>query len=150
MFKKLRLSQLDTLGAALSAACAVHCAAQPLLLAFLPFLGLGFLLDERLESAFLLFSLCLASYTLWRASRQHHQKWAWPLLGLGALLIAASRLAGFEGLEMPLAVSGASAVALAHGVNLVLQQRRLHQHSEHCAHTPTPAETRPLGQAVQA
>ncbi|MGV3522678.1 MAG: MerC domain-containing protein [Candidatus Sericytochromatia bacterium] len=131
--------RLDLLGAMLSFACALHCALQPLLLMALPVMGLGGLLDERVESYFLAGSLVLASVLVVSGSRHHGQKQAWPILALGAAAIVASRLPWFESWEMPLAVMGALGITSAHALNLRLHRRHHAQTHLHSV-LPAPAE----------
>ena len=121
-------AKLDTLGASLSFACALHCALQPLLLALLPLLGMGFLLDEKLETVFLGFSILLAGSTVISGWRHHRQPQALPVLGLAAMLIVFSRVPAFEHLEVPMAVSGALGIMSSHLYNLRLH-RRFHKHA---------------------
>lgn len=116
---------IDRLGASLSLLCALHCALQPLLLATLPLLGLGVLLNEELESVFLLLSLVMAFWSLSAGMRHHGQKWLWGLWLLSGSLIAGSRL--WENFEMPLAVAGALGIVACHSLNLFFD--RHHQHS---------------------
>lgn len=150
---------LDRLGASLSFACAIHCALQPLLLALLPLIGLGFLLDERLESIFLACSILLASATVISGWRHHRQPQALPLLGAAVVLIIASRLPGLAFAEVPLAVSGALGIMSAHLYNLRLHRRMHgeHRHADHAqAHVACEApllETEPsleLASVVEA
>lgn len=115
----------DKLGATLSLACALHCALQPLLLLVLPFVGLGFLMNERLETVFLVFSVLLATYSLVSGWRHHGQKRAFPVLMVGVLCIVASRL--WEAYEPALAITGALGIVVAHLYNMRLHQR-YHQH----------------------
>lgn len=120
--------RLDRLGAGLSFACAIHCALQPLLLVLLPFIGLGFILDERLETAFLAFSIVLASATILGGWRHHRQPQALPLLPVAVGLIVSSRLPQFAAWEIPLAVGGALSIMSAHLYNLRLHRRA---HGDH-------------------
>lgn len=129
------VKRLDAVGASLSLACALHCALQPVLLAVLPLLGLGMLLDENLESLFLGFSILLASATIVSGWRHHRQPHALPLLFLAVGLIVSSRVPAFEALEMPLAVSGALSIMSAHLFNLRLHRKAHGDHAdEHQAH----------------
>lgn len=135
-FVSSQASRLDKLGASLSFACAIHCAAQPLLLALLPLMGLGVLLDERLESIFLVCSVILASSTVIGGWRHHRQPQALPLLGLAVVLIVCSRLPLLEAFEIPLAVSGALGIMSSHLYNLYLHRKSHpdHSHAPHSHH----------------
>lgn len=122
---------LDTLGASLSFACAIHCAMQPVLLAILPLMGLGFLMNEQLESLFLACSILLASITVISGWRHHRQTQALPLLVLAAGLIILSRIPAFEAHEAPLAIFGALGIMSSHLLNLWLhRQAHPHHHSQ--------------------
>lgn len=110
-----RQEKLDRFGAGLSLVCALHCALHPLLLLSLPLIGLGFLLNEQLESLILIFSVIFALGVLGGSLRTHGQKQVlWPWLA-GALLIALSRV--FHEGEVLLAVAGALILAGAHLLN---------------------------------
>lgn len=126
---KSRLNQLDTLGAGLSFACALHCALQPLLLAMLPLMGLGFLLDERLETLFLAGAIVLASATVISGWRHHRQPQALPVMALAAVIVMMSRFPALETYEMPLAVIGALGIMSSHLLNLWLH-KRYHLHHQ--------------------
>lgn len=122
------VKKLDILGAGLSLACAVHCAAQPLLLIVLPTIGLGFLMNEQVETLFLAATIILAGWTL-STGRKKHRQWTpvFPWL-LGFVLIVGSR--SFEHLEQVLAVSGALSIALAHFMNQwLLNKKQPHNHT---------------------
>lgn len=115
----------DKLGASLSLACALHCAFQPLLLMALPFLGLGFLMNEQVETVFLGFSVLLASWSIVAGIRHHGQRQALPVLILASLAILLSRFT--ETYEPLLAIAGALGIVAAHLYNLHLHKRH-HQH----------------------
>jgi hypothetical protein len=67
-------SYLAKLGAGLSLACAVHCATLPLLVTFLPLLGIGFLESHEFELGLLGLSIILALYVLGRDYQYLHKK----------------------------------------------------------------------------
>lgn len=132
---------IDRLGATLSVACALHCALQPLLLLALPFLGLGFLLNEQAETLFLIFSACLASISLVQGHRHHKNPGAFPVLAFSLSLIVASRLPGLIHLEMILAVTGALGIATAHGLNMYLH-RQFHRNAPSHSHSVSDSNLR--------
>ncbi|MDA0990951.1 MAG: MerC domain-containing protein [Verrucomicrobia bacterium] len=89
--------RIDVLGAAASMICAVHCMALPLLLAILPTIGLGFLLNESLEKGFVVASVLVAGLSLVWGIRLHGRWRAIPLYALGAgLLLLAMFVLGHQ------------------------------------------------------
>ena len=87
--------RVDRFGAVASTLCAVHCA----LCAFLPVafsaLGLGFLIGAAAEWVFTMLAVALAAGALVLGFRQHRSVKVAVLLGVGIVLLLASR-----GLEM--------------------------------------------------
>jgi hypothetical protein len=121
-----QLGRIDRLGASLSFLCALHCLLQPLLLLALPMVGLGFFLNENLETLFLTLTVILASFALLLGYRHHRNARVFPLLGGGIIFIVASRLPFLESLEMPLAVAGALLITSSHVINLRARKRLSH------------------------
>ncbi|MBF2055543.1 MAG: MerC domain-containing protein [Candidatus Sericytochromatia bacterium] len=118
-----RQEKLDRFGAGLSLVCALHCAMHPLLLLALPLIGLGFLLNEQLESLILIFSVIFALGVLGSSLREHGQKQVlWPWLA-GTALITLSRV--FHEGEVLLAVAGALSLAGAHLLNTWYSRRAI-------------------------
>ena len=109
------IKRFDKLGAGLSIACAIHCAAQPLLLVILPFIGLGFLMNEQLETIFLALTVILAAGTLLSGFKKHAKWIPWITWTLGTTFIVSSRL--IESQEQILAISGALSIAFTHFLN---------------------------------
>ncbi|MDF1505033.1 MerC family mercury resistance protein, partial [Roseisolibacter sp. H3M3-2] len=62
--------RLDVVGAAVACACACHCVAIPLVVALAPALGLGVLLDERVEGALFATTLVVGAASLGPAARR--------------------------------------------------------------------------------
>ena len=113
---------VDQFGAGLSLACAAHCMAAPLLLSLLPFVGLGFLADESVETLLLGTSLVLAVGSLCWGLRIHHQRRTLLLLGSALLLIVGGRLSPEETTEVVCVVLGAVLLACGHLLNRHLCQ----------------------------
>ena len=108
---------LDRVGMFVSTACAVHCAALPLLLTVA---GLGWLGDERFEWSIIIFSFAVASVRLFHSFfEQHRRRDALYLFLLGAafILAAKSELLEFSHAEAVLMTIGGSSIAFAHWRN---------------------------------
>ena len=118
-----QLGRIDRLGASLSFLCALHCLLQPLLLLALPMVGLGFFLNENLETLFLGVTVVLASFALLMGYRHHRNVLVFPFLGAGIAFIVASRIPTLENFEMPLAVIGALLITSSHVINLRVRKR---------------------------
>ena len=89
-------SWADWAGMTASVGCAIHCAAMPLVLAYLPTFGLGWLADEGFHRWMAIFCCVLAVAAFvpgWRS----HRSWtplAWGAVGLILLNTAAFGLEG--------------------------------------------------------
>jgi hypothetical protein len=105
----------DLAGAGLALACAIHCAALPLLTGLLAAGGLGWLASERFGHGVLAVSLALAGASLGRGIRRHRSSVPLTLLGLALPCFALAELV----LATPSAVASAASaggllVATAH------------------------------------
>jgi MerC mercury resistance protein len=113
-------NSLDRLGAAVSLACAAHCAVMPLFVGLLPLAGLGFLAGEQTEWALAGLSIGVGSLSLIPSYARKHRQWR-PLLlfAFGASLIIVVRLLAEEGsrLEAPTMALGALLIVFAHMIN---------------------------------
>jgi hypothetical protein len=113
----------DRAGVVVAVACALHCAALPLAAGLLSAMGLGLLLDERIEVALLMLAGLIGGWSLWPAFRRRHRR-ILPLLLFGSGLLALIAVRRFEDaaavLEIPMILVGAGAVASAHLLNLSL------------------------------
>jgi hypothetical protein len=111
------------MGVGAAVLCGVHCALLPLAAGLLSAIGLGLLLDERIELALLMLAGLVGVWSLWPAFRRQHGR-ILPLLlfAAGLLVMGWVRLteAGETPLERPAMVAGAAAVAVAHLTNLRL------------------------------
>lgn len=139
------LKHVDQLGASLSLVCALHCALQPLLLVALPLVGLGFLMNELLETIFLGFSLTLAAWSFFSGYAHHRRSAVFAFWGVAATLIALSRMPWFETYEMILAVCGALSLVSGHLLN-----QYLHRQAHAVIYSEIPAEAALTGQLVAA
>jgi hypothetical protein len=66
-------SLLDLIGFSASTLCAIHCALLPLVLSFLPLLGMGFLGTQKFEWIMLLSSIAFAMSSFLRGYYKHHK-----------------------------------------------------------------------------
>ena len=111
---------LDRTGAAASFICAIHCVAMPFMIAALPLLGLGFLLDERLDWALISFSVIIGLVSLVPSFIRHHRKVRTLILfivGISLILISHIWLEEDWHLQAPVLIAGAAAVISAHLIN---------------------------------
>lgn len=65
---------LDTIGAAASLLCAIHCALLPFLILFLTVYGLDFAANTLFEAIFVGSSVIIGSFTLVHGYRNHHNR----------------------------------------------------------------------------
>ena len=108
---------VDTTGACLSVACAIHCLAMPLLVAVLPLIGLGFLANERAELFLITGAIGLAIVSLAWGVR-HHRSWRALLILIVALAFIATARTAVEGtFEVVFYSTGGILLASAHLVN---------------------------------
>ena len=125
--KNSALSKIDTVGACLSFACAIHCMAMPFIITALPLLGLGALGHSSVEMVLFTVTIGLASISLCWGTRVHKQ---WKVLCLLAAALILFWLAGFgahspeEGL---LVGFGGLCLAAGHLLN-----RKLCRSCHHC------------------
>ncbi|MGO4262417.1 MerC domain-containing protein [Lysobacter sp. TAB13] len=127
---------LDRIGALGSLACAVHCAALPLLIAVLPSLGIAVWFGDGFEMGFVMFATLLGSFSVISGYRRHHAMRALSLLipGLGLLWVGVL-YAPLHHALLPHAITmtcGGVLVGLAHLTNLRLNHGHIHDAS--CAH----------------
>ncbi|MFD0325655.1 MerC domain-containing protein [Lysobacter gummosus] len=117
-------------------ACAVHCAALPLLIAVLPSLGIAVWFGDGFEMGFVMFATLLGSFSVISGYRRHHAMRALSLLipGLGLLWVGVL-YAPLHHALLPHAITmtcGGVLVGLAHLTNLRLNHGHIHDAS--CAH----------------
>lgn len=110
-------SWLDSVGAAVSIACAIQCTVFPLLIGILPLLGLGFLAGDRVEKSFLITSIVLAVGGFSRGFRYHKQFYIFLFLIAGLALIFTGRIWVDRTLELPFVMSGTLLLASVHVLN---------------------------------
>ena len=109
---------LDFIGFSASLLCALHCAALPFLLSLAPLAGLQFLDNPLIEYAIILLSFFIASNSLVRSYRKHHQNLIALIVALvGFTLIGAGQFLEPEWKEVLLTSSGGATIAIAHLIN---------------------------------
>lgn len=81
-------SRTDWLGVFASIVCAVHCAAMPFIISYLPALGLSFLADALFHKVMVFVCFSIAIYAFIPGLKKH-RKWAPVTIGtLGLMLIS--------------------------------------------------------------
>lgn len=113
--------RLDVVGATISCACACHCVALPVVAALLPALGLGRLVDERVERALVAMTIVVGAASFgpsaWRAA-PGPRRWRVPALFVAGLaLLLAARIVEARGNEAGAdggVIIGAGLIAIAH------------------------------------
>lgn len=86
----------DGMGMLASIGCAIHCAAMPFVISFLPALGLGFLADESFHQwmAVGCFAIALAAFV---PGFRKHGRWTPALVGIVGLAMISVAAFGFAG-----------------------------------------------------
>ncbi len=113
----------DQIGVTAAVLCAAHCAVLSLAAGLLSAIGLGLLLDQRIEFALFMLAGLIGCWSLWPSFRRQHGRILPLLIFAGGLLVMGSvRLseAGESSVELPAMIAGAAAVAVAHLTNLRL------------------------------
>lgn len=126
--KILSHTQIDRLGIIAAIACAVHCAALPLIITSLPLLGLNFLANIWVEIAMICISIILGCYSLSKSYPKHHSLKPTILLLIGFSLIAIGHflLYDFEAFLIPI---GGLLLAAAHFLNWKSLKSCNHNHN---------------------
>ena len=107
---------LDGLGITAATLCAVHCLVGVLFVAALPLIGLGALLDERVEIAFLVSAVVLGLLSVGLGWPRHRRLQPLGCLIVGLLMLLGVRplLAEGSAVEVWAVVVGAAAMIAAH------------------------------------
>ena len=134
---------LDATGITVSVACAVHCAAESLVLTTLAILGMTRAMPDWLEWAFLLTSLIIGSIALRRGVLSHRQPTPLRLFGMGIATLLLARVADVTSpWEIVLVVLGATCLIAAHALNW--------RHDRRCPQcASTPADVSPASCGVR-
>jgi hypothetical protein len=111
---------LGRIGILASTACAIHCAITPFIAGLLPFIGLNFLADERIEWLFILFSIGIGSYSLLTSYFRLHRQLSPIMVFIFGVSFLISAPVFFEKnlkVEISSAIIGACLIASAHLIN---------------------------------
>ncbi|MEM1068200.1 MAG: MerC domain-containing protein [Planctomycetota bacterium] len=100
----------DWLGVTASIACAIHCAAMPFVIAFLPMLGLSFLADEGFHQVMVGVCLAIAAIAFVPGWRMHRRLLPTGIAAAGLALIATAAFA-LEGECCPSCATAAAPTA---------------------------------------
>ncbi|TWT73348.1 MerC domain-containing protein [Allorhodopirellula solitaria] len=87
------LAMTNGLGMLASIACAIHCAAMPFVIAFLPMLGLSFLADESFHKVMVVVCLLLGAFAFVPGWKRHRRWLPSGIAALGLVLIATAAFA---------------------------------------------------------
>lgn len=125
---------LDRMGASASFICAIHCAAMPLIITLLPFVGLSFLADQRLEWLLVGLSAIMGVSSLCLGYREHGQRWIFAVLSVGLTMLTLGRILEARSIggmwAIAIVVLGGMTIALSHVLN-----RRLCNTCHTCTHS---------------
>jgi hypothetical protein len=111
-------SKLDRIGMTASTLCAIHCAAVPLLITFLPLAGLGFLANPWVEWSMILLALIIGVSSISMSyMRTHHRILPIVLLVTGFVLIGLAHLFLTGWMEAFIVPAGGFTIAAAHFIN---------------------------------
>jgi MerC mercury resistance protein len=96
----------DGLGIFTSILCAIHCALLPLVVSFLPLLGLNVIRNPLFEYGMIGLAFIIGTSALWHGfTRHHHRLTPWLLFAGGMILLIAKEVWGrYELYFLPFAV----------------------------------------------
>ena len=113
-------ASLDTVGAAISWLCVVHCLLVPIVLAAVPLWGLSFLTDEKVEWATISTSILIAVVSFVPSYLHRHRAMRVLLLfagGIGAILFAGLFMEEDLVVKALFLLTGAALISSAHLIN---------------------------------
>lgn len=111
---------LDKAGAAISWVCAVHCLLMPLVLSFVPLLGISFLAHNGFEYVFVGLSISVALLSLLPAYFRQHGKIRTLLLFISGISFVILADVVFEDIlfgKLAFVVLGAGLITISHFIN---------------------------------
>lgn len=124
------IERSNRVSAILALACAIHCAAMPMLISVLPLIGMQFLASHLMEGLLLAFGIGTGAYGIVRTYLQHRRE-SLPLtvFGIGTLLVAVGYFFAPESVEPFVVSGGALTIAAAQVLNIRLSRKCAdHQH----------------------
>jgi uncharacterized membrane protein YczE len=123
----LKSGRLDQLGMTASVACAIHCVVLPLVVTFLPLVGLEFLANIWVETAMICISMVIGAWSLISTYPRHKNLAPLLLFITGFVLIATGHflIVQMESILVPL---GGFTIAAAHYMNWKLNRVCEHEH----------------------
>ncbi|MEJ7558414.1 MAG: MerC domain-containing protein [Pedobacter sp.] len=124
----IKVERLDQWGMTASIACAIHCAALPLVTTALPLLGLEFLANVWVEIIMIILSLVLGTWSLLGTFGKHKDIMPILILTIGFLFISGGHFIWHD-LEAILIPLGGFTLAGAHFINWKLVRTCSHNHS---------------------
>ena len=123
------IDRSSRISALLSLACAIHCAAMPMIISVLPLIGMQFLASHLLEGVMLAFGVGFGAYGVLRAYfDQHRELRPVVALAVGTALIALGFFFAPESMEPFVVSAGAIAIAVAQVLNMRASKRCAHDH----------------------
>jgi len=124
----------DSLGAATSIACAIHCAILPLVITSLPLFGFNIINNNFFEAGMITLAFVIGSLALYHGFKRHHQR-ILPILVFtaGFMFLVSKQI--FLDYEILLLVPAVTLILGAHFLNYRLCRKSDHRHSDDCNHT---------------
>lgn len=120
MLFKHRHKRMDKLGMGVSIACAIHCAALPLIIGALPLLGISFLANEYFETGIIITSLIIGYSSLTRSFCKYNHTAPLIIITVGFGLIFIGKFLANQSQEWLFLTLGGLLIATAHYYNLKL------------------------------
>ncbi len=117
-------SVLDTVGISISAICAIHCLALPIVLVAFPVLGGTLLTDEQFHRLLVFLIVPTSVLAILLGRLQHPDRWVAGWITAGVLLILVAAFWAHEHaaawVDTALSVAGGFLLAIGHGRNFWL------------------------------
>lgn len=124
----VKVDRLDQWGMAASIACAIHCAALPLVATALPLVGLDFIANVWVEIIMIILSLVLGTWSLLVTFKEHKNILPILILMAGFLFISSGHFL-WHNLEAILIPLGGFTLAGAHFINWKLVRSCTYNHN---------------------